>query len=235
MDDKAHLLSSPMVSRSLDRELDPFHPKELDEDILCPEILYLSAIGALMYLASNTHPDIAFSVKLLARYSSEPTHRHWNGIKHIFCYLCVTRDMGLFYQNNSKLKLVGYADAGYLSDPHKARSQIWYVFTYGDTEISWRSTKQSLTTTSSNHAELIALYEAGQECVWLRLTIQYIQEKRGLESIKGNLTILYEDNAACIAQIKEGYIKGDKTKHISSNFFLIYNLQKDGVIDVCQV
>ncbi|GJW40284.1 secreted RxLR effector protein 161-like protein [Tanacetum coccineum] len=143
--------------------------------------------------------------------------------------------MGLFYQNNSKSKLVGYADAGYLSDPHKARSQTGYVFTYGDTAISWRSTKQSLTATSSNHAELIALYEADRECVWLRSMIQHIQEECGLESIKGNPTILYEDNAACIAQIKEGYIKGDKTKHISPKFFFTYDLQKNGVIDVCQV
>ncbi|GJV43623.1 hypothetical protein Tco_1428159 [Tanacetum coccineum] len=111
-----------MVGRPLDRQLDPFRAKEHDEDILGHEIPYLSAIGALMYLASNTRPNIAFSVNLLARYSSEPTRRHWNGMKHIFCYLCGTRDMRLFYQKNSKSKLVRYADAGYLSDPHKARS-----------------------------------------------------------------------------------------------------------------
>ncbi|GJT90943.1 hypothetical protein Tco_1079788 [Tanacetum coccineum] len=134
--DKAHPLSSPMVGRSLNRELDPFRPKENDEDILGPEIPYLSAIGALMYLASNTRPDIAFSVNLLARYSFEPTRRHWNGIKYIFRYLCGTRDMGLYYQKNLKSKLVGYTDAGYQSDPHKARSQTGYVFTYGETTIS---------------------------------------------------------------------------------------------------
>jgi ribonuclease HI len=74
--------------------------------------------------------------------------------------------MGLFYSKDSKSGLIGYADAGYLSDPHKARSQTGYVFTYGDTAISWRSTKQTLTTTSSNHAELIALHEASRECLW---------------------------------------------------------------------
>ena len=77
------------------------------------------------------------------------------------------------------------------------------MFTYGGTAISWRSTKQTLTATSSNHAELIALYDAGRECVWLRSMIQHIQEECGLESIKGSPTVLYEDNAACIAQIKE--------------------------------
>ena len=60
--DKAHSLSSPMVVRSLDLEKDPFGPKKPDEDMLGPEIPYLSAIGALMYFASHTRPDISFAV-----------------------------------------------------------------------------------------------------------------------------------------------------------------------------
>ena len=65
--------------------------------------------------------------------------------------------------------------------------------------------------------------------------IQNIQEECGLQNIKVNPTLLYEDNAACIAQIKEGYIKGDRTKHIAPKFFSTHDLQKEGVIDVCQV
>jgi hypothetical protein len=30
---------------------------------------------------------------------------------------------------------------------------------------------------------------------------------------------LYEDNAACVTQMKEGYIKSDRTKHIPPKFF----------------
>jgi len=33
-------------------------------------------------------------------------------------------------------------------------------------------------------------------------------------------TIIYEDNAACVAQIQTGYIKNNLTKHISPKFFL---------------
>ena len=47
--------------------------KEKDEKLLGPKVPYLSAIGAFMYLANCTRPDIAFSVNLLARYSSAPT------------------------------------------------------------------------------------------------------------------------------------------------------------------
>ena len=39
--DKAHPLSSPMVGCSLNREPDPFRPKETNEDILGPEIPYV--------------------------------------------------------------------------------------------------------------------------------------------------------------------------------------------------
>ncbi|CAA7029245.1 unnamed protein product [Microthlaspi erraticum] len=100
------------------------------------EVPYMSAIGALMYLANCTRPDIAFATNLLARYSSSPTRRHWNGIKHIFRYLQGTIEFGLYYSRNPEVGLVGFADAGYLSDPHKARSQTGYVFTYGGTAIS---------------------------------------------------------------------------------------------------
>ena len=71
-----HPLTSPMVVRSLGLDTDPFHPKVDDEDVLGPEMSYLSAIGALMYLATHTRPDIAIAVNLLSRFSSCPTQRH---------------------------------------------------------------------------------------------------------------------------------------------------------------
>ena len=71
--DKVHPLSSTMVVRSLDVKNDPFHLCEKDEELLGPEVPYLSAIGARMYLANCTRPNIAFSVNLLAIYSSAPT------------------------------------------------------------------------------------------------------------------------------------------------------------------
>ncbi|KAL0418698.1 UNVERIFIED_CONTAM: Retrovirus-related Pol polyprotein from transposon TNT 1-94 [Sesamum radiatum] len=234
----AHPLSTPTVVRSLDVNKDPFRPPTHNNEILGPEVPYLSAIGALMYLANNTRPDIAFSVNLLARYSSTPTKRHWNGVKHILRYLRGTSDMGLYFERHENAKatnLVGYSDAGYLSDPHKAISQSGYVFMYGGTAISWRSTKQTLVATSSNHAELIALYEAGRECVWLRSLIHYVCESCGLEPIEKSPTVIYEDNTACIAQIKDGYIKGDRTKHISPKFFSTHELQVEGKVDVKQI
>ena len=44
-----------------------------------------------------------------------------------------------FISDDQNKKMIGYADACYLSDPRKVRSQTEYVFTCGDTTISWRS------------------------------------------------------------------------------------------------
>jgi hypothetical protein len=134
--EKAHPLSTPMVVRSLDVKKDHFRPREDDEEILGPEVPYLSAIRAHMYLANCTRPDIAFSINLLARYSSAPTRRHWNEVKHVLRYLRGTTDIGLFYPRCSNSQLVRYADKGFLSDPHKGRSQTRYLFTCGSTAIS---------------------------------------------------------------------------------------------------
>ena len=89
--------------------------------------------------------------------------------------------------------------------------------------------------TSSNHSEILAKHEASRECVWLRSVIQHIRESCGLSSIKNKPTVLYEDNAACIAQVKGGYIKGDRTKHISPKFFYTHELQSSGEINVQQI
>ena len=183
-----------------------------------------------MYLANCTRPNIVFSFNLLARYSYAPIQRHWNDIKHILCYLQGTTEMGLFYSKESKQQLFGY-----LSDSHKARSQIGHVFNCNGTVISWSSFKQTMVVTSSNHSEIIAIHEASRECIWLRSMIQHIQESCGLPSIKDNPTTLFEDIVACIAQIKGGYIKGDRTKHISPKFFYTHELQKNGEISVQQI
>ena len=103
--EKSHPINSPMVVRSLEMNKDPFRPKEENEESLGLKVPYLSAIGALMYFANCIRPDITFSVNLLARYSSAPTKRHWNGVKHILRYLRGTSDMGLYYSKESKSQL----------------------------------------------------------------------------------------------------------------------------------
>ncbi|XP_056697869.1 uncharacterized protein [Spinacia oleracea] len=162
-----------MVVRSLNVDKDPFLPRKNDEEILGPESPYLSAIGALMYLASHMRPDISFSVNLLARFSS-----------------CTSNSNALEWDKES---------------------------------------------TSSNHAEILASHETSRECVWLSYVIQHIKEYCGISIGKEAPIVIYENNATCIVQLKEGYIKGDRTKHILPKFFFTHELQKNNDVQVLQI
>ena len=75
------------------------------------------------------------------------------------------------------------------------------MFNYNGTAISWRFVKQTMVVTSSNYLEILAIHEASCECIWLKSMIQHIRELCGLFFIQGDLTILFEDNAACIVDI----------------------------------
>jgi hypothetical protein len=221
-----------MVVRSLKPDSDLFGPRRENEKVLSEKYPYEEAIGALLYLANCSRPDIAFAVSVLARYASQPTKRHWSGIKQLLRYLVGTTNYGLMYRRGASAHQVsdlitddicGFADAGYLSDPHKARSQTGYVFMAARAPISWRSTKQTLAATSTNQSELIALYEASRECIWLRRFVKFIRE---VLNVKGKMPAinLYEDNSACVAQVQRGYIKSDRSKHIDPKFFFMHDM-----------
>jgi hypothetical protein len=74
--DKVYPSKTPMAVRALEKETDPFRPRQEGEEVLGSKYPYLSAIGALMYLTNNTRPDITFAVNLLARFSADPTMRN---------------------------------------------------------------------------------------------------------------------------------------------------------------
>jgi hypothetical protein len=214
--ENANALSSPMIGRSKTTD-DPYEPATEDEEEV-DNAQYLAVVGALLYLATNTRPDIAFAVSVLARHSQRPNSRHWQGVKHLLRYLRGTEDLGLHYRKNTPGVITGYADSGFKTDPVSGKSQTGYIFIKNGAPISWRSTKQTVTATSTNNAELLAFYEASRETVWLRTMEKAIADMAGLP-VNTKPTIIFEDNAACIDQISSGFIKADRIKHISPHIF----------------
>lgn len=108
-----------------------------------------------------------------------------------------------------------------------------YVFFSGGAVISWKSTKQEMVSTSSNHAEIMALYEATKEAIWLHRIRKFIMSKTGKGDGK-NLIFIGEDNAAAVTQIEAGYIKGERNKHIDPKFFYAHE-EQDKTMKVIKV
>ena len=72
--DKPHPLNTPMQVRLLDVKKDIFQPWNDKEELVGLE-------GAIMYLVNNTRLNIAFSINLLATYSSSLTKKKNIGIE----------------------------------------------------------------------------------------------------------------------------------------------------------
>jgi hypothetical protein len=214
--DNANALSAPMIGKSRTED-DPYRPTDDDEEKI-DKPQYLAAVGTLLYLATNTRPDISFAVSVLARHSQKPTSRHWQGVKHLLRYLRGTEDLGLHFRKNTSSDIIGYVDSGFKTDPVSGKSQTGYIFIKNGAPISWRSTKQTVTATSTNHVELLSFHEASREVVWLRTMQHAILEMSGLP-LMDKPTTIFEDNAACIEQVSSGFIKANRVKHISLHLF----------------
>ncbi|KAI3718424.1 hypothetical protein L6452_19295 [Arctium lappa] len=74
--------------------------------------LYRGMIGSLLYLTA-TRPDIMFSTCLCARFQANPKESHLHFVKRIFRYLKGTKNIGLWYPENSGFDLVAYTDSDY--------------------------------------------------------------------------------------------------------------------------
>ena len=79
----------------LSKLLCPMTKEETEE---MDKVPYMNAVGALMYLAISTRPDIAYSVAKLAQFNTNPGRGHWQAVKHIFRYLKGTMDLKLTYR-----------------------------------------------------------------------------------------------------------------------------------------
>lgn len=75
--------------------------------------IYASVIGMIMYLASNSLPDIMFYVHQCSRFTHSPKKIHENSVKKIVRYLLGTRDEGLRLQKVNEMKLECYVDEYY--------------------------------------------------------------------------------------------------------------------------
>jgi hypothetical protein len=76
---------------------------------------------------------------------------------------------------------------------------------------------------STNHSEIITLYESSRECAWLHRVINHIETSCDIGALESP-TIIYEDNAACVVQMQTGYIKINYMKHISPKLFYPHEL-----------
>ena len=230
IDCKTH--SVPMLpgdpSFTMVKDIDNEHEQMfrlLDED---KHHHYRECIGKLMYLMVCTRPDIAFAVNFLARSCAAPEQRHMQSVINLARYLKGTQTMGIFYPVTQKgespsIDLVGYVDAAFADCKTSRKSTSGYVFCVNNSPLTWKSSRQTIITTSSTEAEYVAACDGTKEAVWLRklfedLGCRYIQP-----------TVLFEDNNSCIAQT-ENPLHHKRTKHIDVYYHYTRQMVEENIV-----
>ncbi|KAJ9542123.1 hypothetical protein OSB04_028629 [Centaurea solstitialis] len=125
----------------------------------------------------------------------------------LLVYLTVTRPDIAYAVHTSSLVLRGFSDADWDSDMTDRHSTTGHCFFLGDSLISWRNKKQSLTARSSTEAEYHALAETSQELIWPRWLVS------DMGTPQPSPTPLWRDNNSAI-QIAHNDVFHERTKNI---------------------
>lgn len=129
---------------------------------------YRAMIGALLYVARGTRPDIAFALNTLSKLQTCSTENDKNYVRRIFRYLKGTRDYVLPYYSKGE-HFEAFVDASYAPDVSESSSTLdlnqgksitGYVLRIFNDPILWGVRKQSIVASSSTAAEVIAIHDA---------------------------------------------------------------------------
>ena len=188
---------------------------------------YLQAVGALMYLAVATRPDISYAVGVLARFNKNPGPLHWKAVKHLFRYLKGTLDYKLTYSGSTPFSelFTTYTDADHAGNPDNGRSTSGYIVKMGNGAISWSSRLQGIVALSTTEAEFVAATSAGQEILWLRNLFKELGYPIDSPST------LHIDNRSALSVAKNPEHHG-RMKHLDLRFYWLRDEVDKGGIDI---
>jgi hypothetical protein len=194
---------------------------------------YPSVIGMLLYLSTNTRPDISFAVSQLGRFSSNPKESHARAVKTLVRYLAGTVHQGMILKPRGDLKLELFVDADFAglymrdpnSSPDSARSRTGYIIKLSNCPLVWKSQLQSDMALSTLEAEYSALSQALRTLLPLKRMLVGVAHVVGLpEDIKATiLAEVFEDNQGCLA-LATNHRLTSRTKyfHVKYHWFWHY-------------
>src|SRR5450755_1321855 len=188
---------------------------------------YASAIGALMWAALSTRPDIAYAVGKLARYTANPGPQHFAALIWLFGYIKKTVNYELAYpeQDQNDAELSAYSDTDWAGCLDTRRSTGGYLIMYGNCLFSWKSKRQSNITRSSTEAEYVQLSDTARELV----SYKRLHEDYEKTATRVRTTTLYGDNQGSISMALDANYRA-RTRHIDVHHHYVREAVEKGMI-----
>ena len=188
--------------------LDPGYHKLDDNEMLNTNNEYRKLIGMLLYVSTNTRPDISAAVGILAQRVSKPRKLDLSESLRIVRYLVSTKDLKLhLFDTNDPSTLTANADSDWAEDRETRKSISGVICKIFGGTISWSSRKQDIVSTSTTESEFYALSEAVKEIQWLRNILKDFDVK-----VHSPITV-FSDNQSTIKMVENAKFSS-RTKHI---------------------
>jgi hypothetical protein len=203
---------------------------------------YRSVVGMLLYLSTNTRPDITFAVSQVCRFTHSPKKSHAVAVKMIVRYLRRTRDFGTIVAPSTKMNLELYVDADfaglYRRDPDRssssARSRTGYIIFFGNIPLVWRSFLQSDISLSTLESEYTSLSHSIRTLIPIRSLVLELANALELpDSINTTVrSAVFEDNRAAVLLANNHRITS-RTRyfHVKWHFFWEYVSRGDVTVE----
>jgi Reverse transcriptase (RNA-dependent DNA polymerase) len=205
---------------------------------------YRSIVGMLLYLSTNTRPDISFAVSQVARFSHNPKKSHASAIKSIIRYLNRTSDKGMIIKPTGNLAIDCYVDADFAGlhgrdpdrSPSSAKSRTGYIITLGGCPIVWKSHLQSEITLSTLEAEYSALSSAMRTLLPLRaMLVEIIAGIKLPHTFEATVRCqVFEDNNGALLLATNQRIT-NRTKYFQVKWHFFWAHVRDGTIVIVKV
>ena len=205
---------------------------------------YASIVGMLIYLTTNTRPDIGFAVSQVARFTSSPKVSHASAVKTIVRYLKRTYDKGIIVMPDGSLNLACYVDADFAGlyrrepddSPNSVRSRTGYIILLGNCPLTWKSQLQSEIALSTLEAEYAALSMAMRTLLPLRaILLEAIRELRITTITASTIKCtVFEDNNGALSLAINQHVTA-RTKHFLVKWHFFWSHVKDGKIQVVKI
>ena len=143
-----------------------------DLDVDEPIVLFpfRKLIGALLWIALLSRPDIVNAVRAVARYCSAPKMVHWKAALGILGYAVRTSSFRITFQRGTVegFHLVSFADADHASKATDRRSVSGGVVMCAGGPVPWHSKTQECMSLSTTQAECVAMSDMGKDILFLR-------------------------------------------------------------------
>jgi hypothetical protein len=89
-----------------------------------------------------------------------------------------------YKKSNAPLEIMGYSDSDFVGYLDTEKSTSGYIFTLTNGAISWKSSKQTITTSSMIYVELVACDEATGQALWFK---KFVPGHRVIDNIESYL------------------------------------------------